>query len=306
MKALVIGMGDKFQSYHFCALSPYTSNIVGYDSSSHLRTFWEANSSIFVCKSLDEALEKTKYDVAIVTDWLQDRPRLFERLFYEAGVRLIICEPPIETNMKGLRDILHLVKMGLRIIPCHLWAYSPLSMVVCEQSAEMHFPLSIYVEVQRTAEDISGDTELEQGVLFTEGYHSLYMAWRWARVSDLRLQKMEVQSPLDLEAVFMGHDVEITLKLTRTSYQRIVKFQIRNSQTIIEGNHSLAHIYRTDTTKSRTIQFGRPIFYTSFWSWYREIYQVMSRALHGNTEEAETLWEEALKVNRLLISCSDW
>jgi len=300
MKALVIGMGDKFQSYHFYALSAYTSNIVGYDPASHLRAFWEANSNIFVCNSLDEALAKTKYDVAIVTGWSQNRRRLFERLFYEAGVRLIVCEPPIETNMKGLKDISHLVRLGLHIIPCHLWAYSPLSMMVCELSAEMHMPLGIYVEVQRTAEDIPKDGGFEQEVLFTEGYHSLYMAWRWARGTDLKLQELRVQSPLDLEAAFIGPDAGITLKLTRTSYQRVVKFQIRDSQGTIEGTDSLAHIYR-GSTKLRTLQFGNPIFHTHFSSWYREVYQAMSRVLHGKIELAEELWEEAFKVNRELI-----
>ena len=301
MKAIVIGMGEKFRNYHFYALSAYTSNIVGYDPASNLRAFWEANSSISICKSLDEAMGKTKYDVAVVTGWLQNRPQLFKRLFYEAGVRLIVCEPPIETDMKRLRDISHLVSMGLHIMPCHLWVYSPLSQVVCEYSADMHPPLTIHIEVEQTVDDISGTTGSEQGVLFTEGYHSLCMAWRWARGLDLKLRDMEVRSPFDLEMVFTGHEATIALKLVRTSHQRMVKFQIRDANTVIEGNDGVAYIFRAGIKRPQTIQLGDPIFHTVFSGWYREIYQVMSGILHGKTEEAEELWAEAFKVNRELI-----
>lgn len=147
MNVLAIELNDIFRNMHFYVLVGLNVHTAAIESDPARCTFWRKNSNILIYESLKKALDADRYDVAVVTAFPHKRGALL-RTLYKAGIRVVICETPIETTMHALTDIDTLVKQGMSIIPCHTWLYSPVSLVVQEQAEVLTRPFDITIEVQ--------------------------------------------------------------------------------------------------------------------------------------------------------------
>lgn len=311
MNVLAIGLNDIFRNMYFYALAGLHVHTVAVESDPVRCKFWRKNSNILVYESLGKALAANRYDVAVVTTFPHKRVALL-RTLYKAGIRVVICETPVETTMRALTDIETLVKQGMSIIPCHTWLYSPVSLVVQEQVEVLTRPFNITIEVQRTPIlDLSiFSNPLEASILFNQGYHSLCLACKWA--GEQHLKPVAVDGRCDLpgtafqtNAVFQGETTGtgITLVLSRSALQRIVNYRLTDGIYDITGDDSRILIYRPDKKRPVTGQLDHPISHDAHHlPWYKEIYHLIHSELSGSTEEVSELWEQALQVNRAIIS----
>lgn len=311
MNILVIGLNNIFQSMHFYVLAGLSVQVTAVEPDAVRCEFWRQNSNVLVHETLGKALATDLYDVAVVTTFPHKRVALLQTL-YKADIRVVICETPIETTMHALTGIEALVKRGMSIIPCHTWLYSPLSLVVQEQAAVLTRPFNITIEVQRAPiVDLSVfSNPLEASILFNQGYHSLYLACKWA--GEQSLKSVAIDSRCDLpgaafqaNAVFQGETTGtgITLMLSRSALQRIVNYRLTDGIYDITGDHRRILIYRPDKEGPVTGQLDCPISHDAHHlPWCKEIYHLIYSELSGSTEEVSELWEQALQVNRAIIS----
>ena len=71
----------------------------------------------------------------------------------------------------------------------------------------------------------------------------------------------------------------------------------------ITGDDSRILIYRPDKEGPVSGQLDHPISHGAHHlPWYKEIYHLIYSELSGSTEEVSKLWEQALQVNRAIIS----
>jgi predicted dehydrogenase len=321
LSVIAVGLGSIFEHAHLPILREFgdVQSIAGVEPVVARRLFWEKHDpNIVLFEQLDEALQASKYDCAVVTTYPKGRAGLLKHLCRE-NVRMILCEKPLEVSLERLEEIQQLVdNQGLLLVPCHTWAYSPLVTAIAGcLNGLLESPVRVHIVVERTKPALGAKEGHPQwrvnpqmsggGILLDHGYHCLYLARRW--VGEHELHPIEVKSQLDecgvdwaTRAVFRSVEGDqVELSLTWKGHRRYVVYQIESNGWVVRANEDTVWLHGPD-------QAVREVFHGDFLSrdsmhqsWYKKLYRTFLAALAGDTADIVYLNREAFSVNRAII-----